>query len=203
MESGGAGFYSNGHLKLLFEGHIFWRQLKKVGINPALLEATHEDIIYQRWTKAHYTGHATGEYNRLERAKAIHKEAALKSASWGMFQIMGFNAKVSGFDQVTEFVDRMAEGENRQLDVFFAFLHHENIFKYLKNKDWAGFARHYNGSQFKKNRYDAKLQIAFDKADGTRARSADGSLEAIVINAYSDQLEAAFANFEVNASDGK
>ena len=196
VESGGAGFYSNGDPKILFEGHIFWQQLKEVGINPVGLQAANEDIIYQKWTKSHYTGQAIGEYDRLARAKAINEEAALKSASWGMFQIMGFNAGVSGFDQVTDFVSSMSESEERQLDAFFAFLHHENIFKYLKNKDWAGFARRYNGSQFKKNQYDSKLQVAFDAASGVGTRGVDGSLEDMVVNEYSRQLAAAFADFE-------
>ena len=41
VESSGKGFLSNGDPKILFEGHIFWRQLKKLGIDPAPLAARH------------------------------------------------------------------------------------------------------------------------------------------------------------------
>ena len=34
VESGGNGFISDGKPKLLFEGHIFWNQLIKIGIDP-------------------------------------------------------------------------------------------------------------------------------------------------------------------------
>lgn len=132
VESNGSGFYSNGRPKILFEGHKFWQELKKSGLDPSALQAENQDIIYPKWTTTHYTGNSKGEYDRLEKAKNIHIEAALKSASWGMFQIMGFNSKPSGFNNVKDFVSTMYEGENRQLDAFFAFLHHEGIFKHLK-----------------------------------------------------------------------
>jgi len=45
VESSGRGFKNN-KIKILFEGHIFWRELKKRGINPANLVSGNENIIY-------------------------------------------------------------------------------------------------------------------------------------------------------------
>ena len=53
------------------------------------------------------------EYDRLERARAIHREAADSSASWGLAQIMGFNYQVSGCKSVSEFVEMMTESEGK------------------------------------------------------------------------------------------
>ena len=87
VESGGSGFLKDGRPKILFEGHVFWRELRKAGLSPQKLVPGNEDILYMNWTKAHYVGGA-GEYARLDKAIKIDREAALKSASWGLFQIM-------------------------------------------------------------------------------------------------------------------
>lgn len=189
VESRGTGFYEDKRPLILFEGHIFWKQLDKAGINPSSVKAGNDDILYKSWTKDHYVGTAQGEYDRLERAKKINTAAALSSASWGMFQIMGFNHKPSGFDHVAGFVDTMHASEYEQIKAFISFLHAEGIYKYLKNKDWANFARRYNGAAYRKNEYDTKLQVAFDKhASGARG---DDQVE-MIVNEYTQQLTAAY-----------
>ena len=163
VETGGrGGFLAEGKPTILFEGHIFWSQLKKVGINPDTHVAGNEDILYPRWTKGHYKG-GMAEYTRLEKAKRIHEVAALCSASWGLFQIMGFNHAACGCRDVREFVARMCETEGTQLDLFVVFLRHNGWDKYLRNLDWAGFARHYNGPSYAQNKYDDKLRRAYQK----------------------------------------
>lgn len=91
VESGGrGGFLPSRRPPILFEGHIFWRELKNRGIDPRSVQAGNEDIVYEQWTRSYYLG-GEKEYHRLEKALKIHEEAALASASWGMFQIMGNN----------------------------------------------------------------------------------------------------------------
>ena len=53
-------------------------------------------IDTSKWTKSHYKGDM-GEYERLKKALAIHEKAAACSASWGLFQIMGFNYAAGPF----------------------------------------------------------------------------------------------------------
>lgn len=74
------GFLAPGKPTLLFEGHVFWSQLSKCGLAPADYQKGNEDILYPKWTKAYYKG-GMGEYERLERARVIHREAADSSAS--------------------------------------------------------------------------------------------------------------------------
>jgi len=96
VETGGrGGFFAPGRPAILFEGHIFWSQLKKHGLNPEDYVKGNEDILYPKWTKSHYKG-GIGEYERLKKALAIHEKAAACSASWGLFQIMGFNYAACG-----------------------------------------------------------------------------------------------------------
>ena len=93
IESGGSGFISPGKPKILFEGHIFWKELKKAGLNPENYTHDNEDILYKSWDRTKYHG-GSSEYDKLERAINIDRCCALKSASWGLFQIMGYNSNI-------------------------------------------------------------------------------------------------------------
>lgn len=159
---GKGGFFSINKPAILFEGHIFWSQLKKKGINPENHLPGNEDILYPNWTKNYYLG-GDKEYNRLNRARFIDSESALCSASWGMFQIMGFNYKSCGYTSVNDFVDDMCKSEGKQLDIFVSFIKSNKLDGYLRNLDWAGFAKKYNGPGYKENRYDEKLEKAYKK----------------------------------------
>lgn len=162
VESAGSGFIVDGRVKILFEGHVFWKQLQQRGIDPAPLASKHPGILYPKWTKAHYRGPA-GEWARLEEAKAINRDAALCSASWGLFQIMGYHHKVCGFETVVDFVAAQAIDEEEQLKAFCAFMRSEGLIRYLSSKDWAGFAKRYNGPGYAANRYDKRLASAYER----------------------------------------
>lgn len=168
VESSGKGFLLNGKPKILFEGHIFWKQLQKRGINPEqLLTAQNKNVLYSKWTKSFYKG-GIQEYERLEQAIAIKtdpkvKEAALASASWGSFQIMGFHALILGYSSVQNFVDQMNLHEREHLKAFGKFLDVNNILPHLRNKNWEKVAEKYNGTGYKSNKYDEKLAKAYRK----------------------------------------
>jgi len=157
VESNGKGFQGD-RPKILFEGHIFWRQLKKHGINPTEHQSGNEDVLYPKWSRKYYGGN---QYTRLEKAQKINNDAALESASWGLFQIMGFHWKSLGYASAQEFVDKMYENEGEQLLAFVKFIEVNHLTRYLKVRDWAGFARRYNGPSYKTNRYDTKLARAY------------------------------------------
>lgn len=162
VESTGEGFLPDGRPKILFEGHVFWAQLKKRGINPAPLQQSYPGIIYPAWTKAHYKG-GIWEYDRLNKAKTIHTEAALCSASYGAYQIMGFNYKLCGCASVGDMVSKMTGSDDRQLDLFVRFVKSSGLDKWLRAHNWAEFARRYNGPGYAQNKYDVKLKQAYDK----------------------------------------
>ena len=52
------GFFSVGKPAILFEGHVFWKQLQKIGKDPNKLVKGNADILYRKWTKAFYAGGA-------------------------------------------------------------------------------------------------------------------------------------------------
>lgn len=159
--AGRGGFVAPGKPQLLFEGHIFWSQLKLRKIDPVPLQAANASILYPKWTKSHYKG-GIAEYARLDQARKINADAANASASWGMFQIMGFQYTVCGFKTVAQFVEAMCESERSQLLVFCRFItKNPQMHAALQSKKWATFARLYNGSEYAKNQYDTKLLNAY------------------------------------------
>lgn len=161
VETGGkGGFFAPGKPAILFEGHIFWNQLKRKGINPESHQAGNMHILYPKWEKGHYKG-GIGEYDRLEQARKIDREAADASTSWGMFQIMGFNYASCGETSVESFVSAMCESEFKQLILSARFIKQGGMLPALQAKDWAEFARRYNGSSYKENDYDRKLLEAY------------------------------------------
>lgn len=163
VESGQYGaFIADGYPPILLEGHIFWKQLEDEGLFPANYVVGNEDILYPKWTKQYYQK-GIKEYDRLDKAMKINKIAALKSTSWGMFQIMGFNYKSCGCKSIDEFITRMKQSERDQLDMFVQFIVNNKLDKYLREKDWAGFAKRYNGPEYAKNNYDVKLEQAYNK----------------------------------------
>lgn len=164
VESGGNGFFSDGRPKILFEGHIFWRELRKKGINPEQHRPGNENIVYPSWDKTQYHG-GTAEYDRLDKAKAIDEEAALKSASWGEFQIMGFNHAVSGYPDVFSFVEAMHTAGKAQLGSLMGYLKGNNLLRHVRgsNKNWAKLAEGYNGPGYAANQYDVKMAKAYER----------------------------------------
>jgi len=161
-ESAGSGFLPDGRVKILFEGHVFWKELQKRGIDPAPLAAKYPNIVYPKWDRSQYKSGAA-EWARLNSAITLNKDAALCSISCGLFQLMGFNYKSCGFDTVQAFFDAQQESEARQLSSFCAFMRSEGLILFLAGKDWVGFARRYNGPGYAENQYDAKLKRAYER----------------------------------------
>ena len=157
VESNGSGFVFSNHPVILFEGHVFWKQLEKRGIDPS--QKNDSDILYKSWTKDHYKGDVA-EHVRLEKARQIYRAAAEASASWGLFQIMGSNFKACGCSSVSEFVERMCKSEREQLMLFVEFIKSNHLHNYLQpgNIQWAQFAKRYNGAGYEKNKYHTKLE---------------------------------------------
>lgn len=152
VESSGGGYQHDGRPKILFERHWFHRH------TDGRYTQSHSDISWPSW--GGYSG-GTREYDRLSRAIALDREAALKSTSWGAFQIMGFNHREVGFADVESFVRAMVENSGSQLDAFVEFIKSKRLEDELRRLDWKGFARIYNGAYYWKHDYDGKMARAY------------------------------------------
>ncbi|WP_426136356.1 N-acetylmuramidase domain-containing protein [Pseudomonas sp. PWP3-1b2] len=171
VESKGKGFLDNGKPVILFERHIMFRELAKVrhqGDDPAELKRHAEHLASANPALVNpkpggYIG-GTAEHQRLAMARLIDDTAALESASWGAFQIMGFHWKRLGYTSVQDFVAAMSASESQQFDAFTRFIETDPVLhKALKARKWAEFARLYNGPDYLRNLYDTKLQRAYER----------------------------------------
>ncbi len=97
------------------------------------------------------------------KAMAINETAALKSASWGLGQVLGENYKSLGYTTPQAMVLAFMEDEEFHLEGIVDFLKANRLDDDLKRHDWAGVARGYNGAGYKANRYDTKMAAAFAK----------------------------------------
>ena len=76
---------------------------------------------------------------------------------------MGFNHLAAGFADVHSMVAAMQDSEDAQLTSVASFIKASNLTGLLKARDWAAFARKYNGPAFAKNKYDVRLAGAFQQ----------------------------------------
>lgn len=102
-------------------------------------------------------------YRLLNKAIKIDKETAYKSCSFGIGQVMGSHYKVLGFDSAYEFYLYNKENPVNQIDVMLKFINYFGLMSKLRNEDWSGFARGYNGAGYAKNQYHIKLQKAYEQ----------------------------------------
>lgn len=156
VEAPRGGFLPSGKPTILFEGHKFSKFTQRK------YDSAYPTISYKKWTSIHYIG-GEGEYERFWIASTLDHKSALLSTSWGKFQIMGFNYAKCGFDKVLTFVNAMECSEGNQLLAFVEFIKSEKLDGYLRKQQWAKFARRYNGKGYKKNKYDIKLERAYQK----------------------------------------
>lgn len=147
-------FDEQGRPTILYERHYFHR------LTGGKYSKDHPDISN---AVAGGYGKFSEQYPKLEKAMKLDKAAALKSASWGAFQIMGDNHVSAGFATVDEFVAAMKTSVKRQADAFVAFVKNDSVLTTaLRDKSWAAFAKRYNGPGYAANAYDAKMKANYD-----------------------------------------
>lgn len=159
VESRGSGFGADGRPIILYEPHIFSR------LTNAAYNDSHPTIAYQRWRERPYPRTQAERYAQLAQAYSLDPEAALSSASWGLFQILGSNHRACGFPTASAFTADISISHERQLIAFEAFVRANNILDALQKRDWARFARVYNGPG-QVETYSRLLANAYAEAGG-------------------------------------
>lgn len=167
VESRGSGFFAPGRPAILFERHIMRRRLlliegdEDLNGRVAQLERDYPALVNSR--PGGYAG-GLAEYPRLARAKMLEHDAAIESASWGLFQIMGFHWSALGYASAQAFEQAMQASEANHLDAFVRFIEADPaLHKAMKAHKWAAFARIYNGPAYARNLYDVKLSRAYSR----------------------------------------
>jgi hypothetical protein len=153
VEAAGAGFEA-GYPKILFEPHIFSKLTKHA------FDATYPTVSYPHWGMVPYPRQQAARYAQLLKAVGLDVTAGFSSASFGKFQICGFNHQACGYETPWSFAFAQAFDEPNQLKCFEAFIRSAGLLKPLQNGNWVECAKRYNGSAYEKNRYDVRLAQA-------------------------------------------
>ncbi|MES2049270.1 MAG: N-acetylmuramidase domain-containing protein [Pseudomonadota bacterium] len=121
----------------------------------------------------------SSSYLRLINAYRLVPDAALKSCSWGKFQIMGENFKLCGQADIDTFVQKMCTSEASQIALIAEFIRNKprawknpkdkklgkeiSLWDAVKAKNWAAIAFNYNGPSYKTYQYDTQMKAAYEK----------------------------------------
>ena len=149
------GFSAPGKPLINFDLTMFRRFATHRGVNLSKYNQSHS-VVFNSQRGSQIKANA-----RLEAARSIDPEAAVEGTFWGMFQIGGFNWKKCGTESLQDFEMRMSRSERDQLDMFVAFITNSGLLKYLKAKDWASFARGYNGPAYARRNYHTRMAAAY------------------------------------------
>ncbi|MCS7061536.1 MAG: N-acetylmuramidase family protein [Anaerolineae bacterium] len=156
VESGGRGFGADGRMIIRFENHVFWSLW---GRNNATafnaLFTFNSDVTWQGhkfrvnpnapWQDVH-TGNQSSEWDAFNVAATLNANAAKRSISMGLPQIMGFNHQRIGYDTVEAMFDAFSADERWQVLGMFAFIvSNPALPAALRQGDFVAFARGYNG----------------------------------------------------------
>ena len=155
-------------IRVLFERHICYRLVKEKH-GEAYAKEQHKKYPHLCNPRAGGYGKYSKQYKKLNRAiELFGSNIAYNSASYGAFQIMGFNHKLCGYESAFEMFSHFhyLDSEKNQFLAFGKFVeNYQNgkLLQALKDKNWHEVARRYNGRNYKKNRYAEKLEFFYTK----------------------------------------
>jgi hypothetical protein len=169
-------------LKILFERHVFWRELEARDVDPRELlrrDPSLADILSQQPYGKY--GTFAAQYQRRDRAAGISRDAALAACSYSAFQIMGNNFKSAGFESVAAFVEAMELCDTETyLGAFVSLCKAEGLDKFLRVRDFESFARHYNGPGYYKRGYHISLAKHYQRIIARTLPRHESKLKAVV-----------------------
>lgn len=140
-----------------WEGHYFDRRLK----GPAREEARRLGLAHPTAGKIKNPKSQAARYAMLARAFEIDAAAAVESCSWGFGQVMGAHWSRLKYSSAEDLMNRARSGVVGQLELMICYIERAGLVGALQRRDWAAFARGYNGPAYRKNRYDTKLAAAY------------------------------------------
>ncbi len=167
VESGANGaFLPSGEPVILFEPHIFsdLTNGKFDGMRadvPPGIPKEKTVISRKRWMPGTY-GPTWLQHVKLQKAVTLHKNAALMSASWGLFQILGRNHRAAGHQTIQGFVNAMYKSADMHLFAFVSFIKSDaRLVGALQEKNWDRFSEVFNGRLYKTHGYHLRIAEAY------------------------------------------
>lgn len=154
------GFYADGMPIINFDLPVFRRAAARRGIDLEQYRESHPTVFAAPDIKR-YGSQQRAQQARLDAAMTIDSIAAVESTFWGMFQIGGFNWKLCGADSRSQFIELMKRSEYDQLRLFANYMRNTGLLRHLKARNWAAFARIYNGPSYASRGYHTRMAAAY------------------------------------------
>lgn len=135
VESSGSGFGKDGRLLLQFEPNVFSRRsgvpLDK--LNKWTWDENKVDVQSKEWLA-------------FEDASKLNPTIAMESTSWGLPQIMGFNFKLAGYQDVKSMVESFKVSEYNQIKGLLNFVSsNKALYNAIITGDYEKTSEIYNG----------------------------------------------------------
>lgn len=164
-----SGFWAEEKPLINFDLSVFRRMARNNKVNLSKYARSHA-VVFARPNATRYGGQQAAQQARLDAASQIHRLSAIQGTFWGMFQLGGFNWKKCGASSPEEFVKLMSRSERDQLELFATFVRNSGLLNALRNKNWAAFARGYNGPSYASRGYHTRMAAAYarHKKNGTK-----------------------------------
>lgn len=165
VESGGRAFALVGGRRepmIRFEGHYFDRRLS----GQARELARARGLASPKVGGVPNPRSQAARWALVERAAGIDRDAAWESVSWGLGQVMGAHWAWLGYADVAAMVTEARSGVEGQTRQMLRFVERAGLLQPLRQRDWAAFARGYNGPAYRKNAYDTRLAAAYARHAG-------------------------------------
>lgn len=169
VESLGSGFDKEGRPKLLFEPHVFYRNLTGVERDRAVAAG----LAYKSWGEQPYP---KDSYPRLVAAMQINETAALKACSVGLTQILMENHAMVDYPTPQEMMLAFMDDESLHLQAAVDYIIATGIDDDMRKiakldrpttpDDCRSIVRVYNGPAYEKNNYHVKFAKAHNKWRG-------------------------------------
>ncbi|MBP3890488.1 MAG: N-acetylmuramidase family protein [Muribaculaceae bacterium] len=161
------GFSEPGMPLINFDFSMFTQFCRRNGVNLSKYRKSHP-LVFNAPSSRKYGSRQKAQHARLRAARTIDERTAIEGTFWGMFQIGGFNWRKCGASSINDFVERMSRSERDQLELFAQFLKTTKLDKQLKAKNWAAFARGYNGPSYARRGYHTRMARAYAKYSKTK-----------------------------------
>jgi peptidoglycan/xylan/chitin deacetylase (PgdA/CDA1 family) len=155
VETAGQAFGEDGRMTIKFEPCVFYEMW---GSNHTeefsqYFECNRPNDRFRESATENFTelhGDHFREWTAFSLARTLNEDAAMKSISMGLAQIMGFNYHTIGYPSANEMFNALSNSTKSQLDALFMALSYrdgtgKSCLDPLKTGDYVSFANCYNG----------------------------------------------------------
>ncbi len=161
VEARGRGFGRFGRVKALYEPHHF------SAYTGGKYDESHPHLSSPYWNRSLYGVPPHGVFEQIDEASALDLNAAIKSCSWGLGQLLGMHHSKLGFVHPIDMVEDARKGEKSQFRQMLDLIRAEGADTHLRAHDFDAFSRIWNGPGYKKNGHARKMRAAYRKHSGT------------------------------------